>query len=182
MTFKTQLLSVALITGMSAVSLNAFAAPSSEVTLQGILTDTTCDVTINGGKSVLNVGVFNTTVGGADASFTAANAITDQQVDMPVTLTGCAKGESGELIVQGVTSTGNNEQNIFVAQDTQTTGFMIQDTDNNQSLTNGKGVTVDLDADETSGQYTFKVGMATTNTTPVAGAYSAPIMVAYISN
>ncbi|WP_235845446.1 hypothetical protein [Morganella psychrotolerans] len=68
MTFKTQLLSVALITGMSAASLNAVAAPSSEVTLQGILTDTTCDVTINGGKSVLNVGVFNTKVGGATAA------------------------------------------------------------------------------------------------------------------
>ncbi|WP_413492875.1 fimbrial protein [Morganella psychrotolerans] len=181
MTFKTQLLSVALITGMSAVSLNAVAAPSSEVTLQGILTDTTCDVTINGGKSVLNVGVFNTKVGGPDASFTAANAITNQQVDMPVTLTGCAKGENGELIVQGVTSTGNNEQNVFVAQDTQTTGFMIQDT-NGQSLTNGKGAIVALDAEETSGQYTFKVGMATTNSTPVAGAYSAPILVAYIVN
>ncbi|OBU05185.1 fimbrial protein [Morganella psychrotolerans] len=181
MTFKTQLLSVALITGMSAASLNAVAAPSSEVTLQGILTDTTCDVTINGGKSVLNVGVFNTKVGGADASFTAANAITNQQVDMPVTLTGCAKGESGELIVQGITSVGNNEQTVFVAQDTQTTGFMIQDT-NGQSLMNGKGAVVALDAEETSGQYTFKVGMATTNSSPVAGSYSAPILVAYIVN
>lgn len=115
MTFKTKLLSAALIAGLSATSMNVLAAPSAEVTLQGILTDTTCDVTINGGKSVLNVGVFNTKVGGPDAGFTAANAITTQQADMPVTLTGCAKGEAGDLIIQGITSVGNNEQSVFVA-------------------------------------------------------------------
>lgn len=179
MTFKTKLLSAALLAGLSATSMNALAAPSAEVTLQGILTDTTCDVTINGGKSVLNVGVFNTKVGGADAGFTAANAITTQQADMPVTLTGCAKGEAGDLIIQGITSVGNNEQNVFVAQDTQTVGFMIQDS-NGKSVTNGNGAAVALDAEETSAQYTFKVGMATTNATPAAGSYSAPILVAYI--
>ena len=52
MSFKTTVLSTALFMGLSAVSLNALAAPSAEVTLQGILTNTTCDVTINGGKSV----------------------------------------------------------------------------------------------------------------------------------
>lgn len=179
MSFKTKLLSAAMIAGLSATSLNALAAPSAEVTLQGILTDTTCDVTINGGKSVLNVGVFNTKVGGADAGFTAANAITTQQADMPVTLTGCAKGEAGDLIIQGITSVGNNEQNVFVAQDAQTVGFMIQDS-TGQNITNGKGTAVALGAEATSAQYTFKVGMATTNTSPAAGSYSAPILVAYV--
>lgn len=179
MSFKTKLLSAAMIAGLSATCLNALAAPSAEVTLQGILTDTTCDVTINGGKSVLNVGVFNTKVGGADAGFTAANAITTQQADMPVTLTGCAKGEAGNLIIQGITSVGNNEQNVFVAQDTQTVGFMIKDS-TGQNITNGKGAAVALGAEATSAQYTFKVGMATTNTSPAAGSYSAPILVAYV--
>lgn len=179
MTFKTKLLSAALIAGLSAASMNTLAAPAAEVTLQGILTNTTCDVTINGGKSVLNVGVFNTRVGGADAGFTAANAITTQKTDMPVTLTGCTKGEAGDLIIQGITSIGNNEQNVFVAEDTQTVGFMIQDSDG-QAITNGQGAAVALGAEDTSAQYTFRVGMATTNATPAAGSYSAPILVAYI--
>lgn len=179
MTLKTKLLSVVLFAGMSATSINVLAAPSAEVTLQGILTDTTCDVTINGGKSVLNVGVFNTKVGGPNAGFTAVNAITEKKTDMPVTLTGCTKGESGDLIIQGITSVGNNEQNVFVAQDNQTVGFKIEDS-NGDIVTNGKGPQVALAAEETSTQYTFKVGMATTNDTPAAGSYSAPILVAYI--
>lgn len=181
MKFKMKLLSTALIAGLSVSSLNALAAPSAEVTLQGILTNTTCDVTINGGKSVLNVGVFNTKVTGPDASFTSANTITDKKVEMPVTLTGCTKGENGELIIQGITSVGNNEKNIFVAQDSQTVGFMIQDS-NGKTITNGKGTNVPIGADETSAQYKFEVGMATTNTTPEAGSYSAPILVAYLVN
>lgn len=68
---------------------------------------------------------------------------------------------------------------MFVAQDTQTVGFMIQDS-SGKTVTNGKGTAVALDAEETSAQYTFKVGMATTNATPAAGSYSAPILVAYI--
>lgn len=178
MSFKTNLLSAALLAGFSVASLNAMAAPSAEVTLQGILTKTTCDVTINGGKSILNVGVFNNKVGGADASFPAINAIT-KAVDMPVTLVGCADGENGELIIQGITSTGNNEQNVFVANDSQTVGFMIQD-DANTIITNGKGPVVDIGAGNTEGQYTFKVGMATTTATPDVGAYSAPVSIAYI--
>ncbi|HHR6046163.1 TPA: type 1 fimbrial protein, partial [Providencia alcalifaciens] len=87
--------------GVSCVSLNALAAPSAEVTLQGILTNTTCDVTINGGKSVLNVGVLKTSVGEADSDFSAVNAMSSTTVDMPVTLVGCAKGEEGNLIIQG---------------------------------------------------------------------------------
>ncbi|MRT58306.1 type 1 fimbrial protein [Enterobacteriaceae bacterium RIT693] len=181
MTFKTKLLSTVLLAGMSTASLNVFAAPSSEVTLQGILTNTTCNVTINGGKSILNVGVFNTKVGGTDASFTAPNAISAQQVDMPVTLTGCAKAEKGELLIQGITSVSNNEQNLFVAQDNQTTGFMIQD-GQGQTVSNGKGTEVAMADNETNAAYTFKVGMGTTNTTPEAGTYSAPILVSYIVN
>lgn len=167
--------------GVSCVSLNALAAPSAEVTLQGILTNTTCDVTINGGKSVLNVGVLKTSVGEADSDFSAVNAMSSTTVDMPVTLVGCAKGEEGNLIIQGITSVGNNQQDLFVATDSQTVGFMIEDKDNKR-ITNGSGTKVDIGADETAAQYTFKVGMATATDAPAAGSYSAPILVSYIVN
>ena len=178
MSFKTTALSTALFMSLSALSLNAMAAPSAEVTLQGILTNTTCDVTINGGKSVLNVGVLKTSVG-AGSDFTAVNAMSSTTVDMPVTLVGCAEGEEGNLIIQGITSVGNNQQDIFVATDSQTVGFMIED-EANKRITNGSGTKVEIGAGETAAQYTFKVGMATTTTTPKAGSYSAPILVAYI--
>ncbi|HHR6079050.1 TPA: fimbrial protein [Providencia alcalifaciens] len=179
MSFKTTALSTALFMSLSALSLNAMAAPSAEVTLQGILTNTTCNVTINGGKSVLNVGVLKTSVGEADSDFAAVNAMSSKTVDMPVTLVDCADGEEGNLIIQGITSVGNNEQDIFVATDSQTVGFMIEDEANNR-ITNGNGAKVEIGAGKTAAQYTFKVGMATTTATPKAGSYSAPILVAYI--
>ncbi|UNH24754.1 fimbrial protein [Moellerella wisconsensis] len=161
------------------MSLNALAAPSAEVILQGILTNTSCSVTINGGKSVLNVGVLKTTVGGMDSNFSAVNAISDKTVTMPVTLTDCTKGEEGDLIIQGITSVGNNAQDIFVATDSQTVGFVIEDKGGNR-ITNGKGVKVEVNEDKKAEQYEFKVGMATLTDSPVAGSYSAPILVAYI--
>ncbi|HGN0870186.1 type 1 fimbrial protein [Providencia sp. JGM181] len=178
MSFKTTALSTALFMSLSALSLNAMAAPSAEVTLQGILTNTTCDVTINGGKSVLNVGVLKTSVG-AGSDFAAVNTMSSTTAEMPVTLVGCAEGEEGNLIIQGITSVGNNEQDIFVATDSQTVGFMIEDEANNR-ITNGNGAKVEIGAGKTAAQYTFKVGMATTTDTPEAGSYSAPILVAYI--
>nr|WP_314266668.1 type 1 fimbrial protein [uncultured Moellerella sp.] len=171
MTFKTNMLSVALIAGITGFSMTAIAAPSAEVTLQGTLTNTTCDVTINGGKSVLNVGVFKT------ADFTA-NTITNNVVEMPVTLTNCDEPETGNLVVQGITSVGNNEQNIFVSDDTQTVGFMIQTADKAKTLTNGQGIEVASD----DGTYNFNIGMASTKAAPDAGTYSAPILISYIVN
>lgn len=167
--------------GVSCVSLNAMAAPSAEVTLQGILTNTTCDVTINGGKSVLNVGVLKTSVGEPDSNFAMVNAMSDKTVPMPVTLVGCADGEEGNLIIQGITSVGNNQQDLFVATDSQTVGFMIEDKDGNR-ITNGNGTKVDIGAGNTAAQYEFTVGMATATETPAAGSYSAPILVSYIVN
>ncbi|WP_265694174.1 type 1 fimbrial protein [Providencia rustigianii] len=179
MSFKTKTLSAALFMGLSAASLNVMAAPSAEVTLQGILTNTTCNVTINGGKSVLNVGVLKTSIGEADSNFSAVNAMSSTTAKMPVTLVGCTKGENGSLIIQGITSVGNNERNIFVSEDTQTVGFMIED-EANETVTNGDKIAFGIGAENTDAQYTFKVGMATTTTGPKAGSYSAPILVAYI--
>lgn len=174
MTFKKVALTVALLAGVSGMSLNANADASAEVTLQGIITNTTCDVTVNGGKSVLNLGVFK-------ASQFEANTKLGS-VDMPVTLTNCTEAETGDLIVQGMTSIKNNEQNIFVNNDANTVGFMITTNDGATTLKNGEGAVVEVEEDATGAEYTFKVGMASTTALPKAGAYSAPILVAYIVN
>ncbi|UNH29220.1 type 1 fimbrial protein (plasmid) [Moellerella wisconsensis] len=164
--------------GISCVSLNALAEHSAEVILNGILTNTTCDVTINGGKSVLNVAVLNTSMSGADNDFSAVNTISKKTVPMPVTLTNCTDDQSGSLLIQGITSVGNNEQNIFVAKDSQTVGFMIKD-EKQKIITNGNKVAVEFEG-KPAEKYTFTVGMATTTESPEAGSYSAPILVSYI--
>ncbi|MBP6120835.1 MULTISPECIES: fimbrial protein [Providencia] len=174
MTFKKIALTTTLLVSLSAMSLNASAAASQDVTLQGIITNTTCDVTVNGGKSVLNVGVFKS------AAFTAVNQKVGS-VDMPVTLTNCPTDvESGDLIIQGLTSVKNNDKNIFVSNDTDTVGFMIALSDDTTLVKNGEGPVVAVAKDKTEASYNFKVGMASTTVTPVAGSYSAPILVAYV--
>ncbi|UNH40967.1 fimbrial protein [Moellerella wisconsensis] len=167
--------------GISCVSLNALAAPSAEVILQGILTNTTCDVTINGGKSSLNVAVLSTSTSDAAKGFSGVNTISQQTVPMPVTLTNCTDTKAGSLLIQGTTSVGNNEQNIFVTKDSQTVGFIIED-EKGDTIINGKEVEVDFNDGKPVEQYTFTVGMATTTPTPAAGSYSAPILVSYIVN
>jgi len=175
---KSLIFRSALLASVSAVSINSIAA-TGEVTLQGVLTATTCTINPNGGKSTLNVGTFNTKVGVAGASFPAVNTISSQTVAMPVTLTGCTEGETGELIIQGTTSTGNAEQNVFVAENSQAVGFMIEDAEGNVIT---ESVPLSIGAGNTAASYTFNVGMATTTQTPAAGSYSAPILVAYLVN
>lgn len=175
---KSLILRTALLASISATSINAIAA-MGEVTLQGVLTSSTCTINTNGGKSTLNVGTFNTKVGEAGASFSGVNTITEQTVALPVALTGCTASEAGELIIQGTTSTGNAEQNVFVAESAQPVGFMIEDSAGNVIT---EGVPLSIGAGNTTGSYIFNVGMATTTMTPEAGSYSAPILVAYIVN
>lgn len=175
---KHSIFKAVLLTSISVISINASAA-NSEVILQGVLSATTCTVNPNGGSSTLNVGTLNAKVGVADASFSGVNTITSSTVAMPVALTGCTAGETGNLVIQGVTSTGNGEQNVFVADSSQTVGFMIENSAGT-TVTNGSGTPVTLGASNTNAEYTFNVGMATTTLTPAAGAYSAPILVSYI--
>lgn len=175
MVFKQTALATVIFAGISGISLNANAAASAEVTLQGVITNTACNVTVNGGKSVLNVGVFKS------SSFTA-NTISSAKVDMPITLTECdVAEEQGDLIVQGLTSIANNEQNLFVGNDSDTVGFMIENAAGD-IVKNGTGSALTVAADKTDANYTFKVGMASTSASPKAGTYSAPVLVAYISN
>lgn len=174
MTFKKVALTTALLASVSAISLNANAEANAEVTLQGVVTNTTCKVTVNGGKSVLDVGIFKSD------SFTPNTMI--GKVPMPVTLTDCGDTAAGQLIIQGLTSTGNNDKNIFVSTDNETVGFMIED-EEPKTVVNGTGPTLSIFDDESVvNTYTFKVGMASTTANPTAGSYSAPILVAYVVN
>lgn len=164
---KNLLISAVLLSSAGA----AMAAPSQEITLQGIITNTTCDVTVNGGKSVFNVGVFKT------SEFLTANT---QVGDKPlnVTLSDCTVDEVGNLVVLGVTSTENNDKNLFVNNYSDKVGFMIKDSADAQVTTDSLiplSVTTGTPAN-----YAFKVGMGSADTSPTAKAYSAPIVIAYI--
>ncbi|HEQ1858965.1 TPA: type 1 fimbrial protein [Providencia alcalifaciens] len=175
MMLKKIALATTLFAGISGVNFYANAAePSAEVTLQGVITNSNCVLTVNGGKSVLNIGVFKS------SEFTANTKV--GSINMPVTLTDCSPDETGDLIIQGITSIANNDKNIFVNSDTDTVGFMIAKSDDTTILSANEGTPVAIATDATSSDYSFKVGMATTDMQPAAGAYSAPVLVAYIVN
>lgn len=148
-------------------------APSAEVLLQGVITNTTCDVTINGGKSTLNVGVYKS------IDFTSANTQVGS-VPLNVTLSNCTVDESGNLVIQGVTSTASNNKNLFVNVDTDTVGFMIKNAVGTQVTANA-GTPVSA-TQGTPTAYNFQVGMGSTTVSPAAGTFSAPVVVAYMVN
>lgn len=174
MTFKKIALTTALFAAVSGMSVNANADASAEVTLQGIITNTTCTVTVNGGKSVLNLGVQKA------ADFEANKML--GSVEMPVTLSDCSAddGETGQLIIQGLTSVKNNDKNLFVSDDNNSVGFMITPANSTTPIKNGEGAELAVTQGETGANYSFKVGMASTTASPTTGSYSAPILVAYI--
>lgn len=173
MSIPKTLLSALLIVGTAGACFSASAAPSAEVTLQGIVTNTTCDITVNGGKSTLNIGVQKA------SAFSAANTQVGS-VPLNVTLSGCTVDETGSLIVQGVTSTANNDKNLFVSASTDTVGFMLRDAAGKQISTASK---TSVSATKAAAvNYAFSVGMGSAKTTATAGSYSAPVVVAYIVN
>lgn len=173
MSIQKKLLSALLIAGTAGVCFSASAAPSAEVNLQGIVTNTTCDVTVNGGKSTLNVGIHKS------SEFSNANTQVGS-VPLNVTLNNCTADENGNLIIQGVTSTANNDKNLFVNADADTVGFMLQDSTGKQISTASNTAVAATSGTPVS--YTFSVGMGSATTTAAAGAYSAPVVVAYIVN
>lgn len=173
MFIKKNLVSALVFAGVAGISLSASAAPSAEVTLQGIITNTTCDVTVNGGKSTLNVGVYKS------SEFAAANTQVGS-VPLNVTLSNCTAAEAGSLIIQGVTSTANNNKNLFVNAYADTVGFMIKNAASAQVAANANTALAATAGTPTN--YAFQVGMGSSALTPTAGAYSAPIVVAYIVN
>lgn len=175
MNIKIMTTATLLALGLSS-SMVANAAPTGDLTLQGTITKSTCNIVVNGGKSVLNAGVFKS------ESFTDVVNKKVGSVDMSVALNGCAAGEDGKLVIQGLTSVKNNDQNIFVDNDANTVGFMISQSNGTTIVKNGEGVAIKLADEATAAEYTFKVGMASTTVAPQGGTYSAPILVAYIVN
>ncbi|MDA5494137.1 fimbrial protein [Yersinia intermedia] len=159
----------ALIAGMS---MAANAAPSADVTLTGIITNTTCDVEVNNGQASLNVGVYKS------GNFT----VNTQQgsVPLPVTLTDCAD-ETGSLLIQGITASANPSKQLFTATTGDTVGFMIKTSDSAAQVAADEDIALDV---TTAGPntYTFNVGMGSTTLAPAPGGYSTPITVAYVVN
>lgn len=161
---------VALILGMTG---NVQAATQADVTLQGTIVDTTCEVTANNGAATLNLGSFSKT------AFSAAKKQVGQE-PLLVTLKNCSENEAGALQVTGVVSAGNND--VFMSDVTQTAGFMLKQSDNLTQVSNGTSIPVVADQDGAL-SYTFNAGMAVMDSAIVqSGAYTAPIKISYVSN
>ncbi|WP_429913910.1 fimbrial protein [Klebsiella pneumoniae] len=118
MSIKKSVIAAAVFASLSGVSMMANAAPSADVTLEGIITNTTCDVSVNNGLATLNVGVYKA------SSFTPNTQ--QGSVALPVELTNCAD-ETGALIIQGQSASSDPSKQLFTAATGDTVGFMIKD-------------------------------------------------------
>ena len=160
---------VALILGFVG---NVQAATQADVTLQGNIVATTCEVTANNGAATLNVGSF------AKTEFTAAKQQVGEE-PLVVTLKNCDADEEGALQVSGVVGTNNN---MFLSDASQTAGFMLKQSDNTTQVVNDTSIPVVADEDGAL-TYTFTAGMAVMDTANVVpGAYNAPVKISYVSN
>jgi len=171
MLFKKSLLTA--ITLGSLVSLPAFAVNNqNQITLTGTISAVTCEVVLNGGQSTLNVGNHPST------AFVANKQLGDTALN--IALTGCDKAsatEKGNLLVSGTVSSANT--GLFVNDTQETVGFMLSD-DKKQPITNN--TPVPLDVKSGANIYSMTVGMGSLTAAPKNGVYSAPILIAYISD
>ncbi|HGK3995346.1 TPA: fimbrial protein [Klebsiella pneumoniae] len=171
MSIKKSVIAAAVFASLSGVSMMANAAPSADVTLEGIITNSTCDVSVNNGLATLNVGVYKA------SSFTPNTQ--QGSVALPVELTNCAD-ETGALIIQGQSASSDPSKQLFTAATGDTVGFIIKDA-NDVQVAESQNVALDVTSADTN-SYSFNVGMGTTDATPAAGSYSVPVTVAYIVN
>lgn len=175
MSINKKVISAAVVVALSGVSMMTNAAPSADVTLTGTITNTTCDVTVNGGQANLNVGAYKV------ADITTAGVLAQVgSIPLPVVLTNCTTDETGNLVIQGNTSNLDASNQLFTSATTDTVGFMIKDEAGN-NISEGKSVPFSV---TTAGPniYSYNVGMASATNAPLAGAYRAPITVSYIVN
>ncbi|HGS4463325.1 TPA: fimbrial protein [Vibrio metschnikovii] len=169
MNFKKAALTIALVSSVIGMNANA-AQGTAEVTLQGLITTTSCDVTANQGLAVLDVGIFK-------SSDFEANT---QLGEMPLVVSlDCTDAEEGDLIITGITSKDRVENDIFTSSVDNTVGFMIKDA-SDSVVENFKGPQVSTEAGIVT-DYIFTVGMASSQEAPEAGLYSAPINVTYVT-
>lgn len=167
MKMKQTIVAAALFASVAGISLNANAADTADITLNGEIVLSTCDIELNNDAATLDVGTYK-----------SADFIANQQlgsVSLPVALTNCTNGESGFLKVTGNTATGNNQ--IFTETDGDTVGFMM--TYNGTAVTDEQN-TAEITVTGTEYQDEFVVGMASTDVDPAPGVYSAPITVSYV--
>lgn len=171
MFFKKSLL--AIITLSSLVSLSATADQNQQnITLTGTISAVSCEVILNGGQSTLNVGNF------PSASFTANTQVGFSALN--IALTGCDKAsgtDKGNLLISGTTASSNT--GLFVSNSQDTVGFMLQDKDKNQ-ITNNTPVPLDVTVGDNI--YSMSVGMGSLTAAPANNVYSAPIVIAYLSD
>lgn len=175
MSINKKVISATVVVALSGVSMMANAAPSADVTLTGIITNTTCDITVNGGQANLNVGAYK-----AQDIIDAGVLAQVGAVPLPVELTNCEGPETGSLVIQGNTSNLDVSNKLFTSATTDTVGFMIKDV-NTTNIVEGQGVPLPVTA-EGPNTYSFTVGMASATDLPLAGAYRAPITISYIVN
>ncbi|MGL5386261.1 MAG: fimbrial protein [Serratia sp. (in: enterobacteria)] len=159
---------VALILGIVG---NVQAATQADVTLQGTIVETTCEVTANNGAATLNVGSFSKT-----DFISALQQVGDES--LVVTLKNCTEDEEGALQVSGIVA-GNN--NLFLSDVAKTAGFMLK-AENGTQVTNNTSIPVTAGEDG-SLTYTLDAGMGVVSTSGIqAGAYNAPIKISFVSN
>lgn len=171
MLFKKILLTT--VTLSSLASLPAMANNQQQITLSGTITAVSCEVILNSGQSTLNVGAF------PSASFVTANTQVGA-VPLNISLTGCDKASTdgqGSLLVQGLTPAANNA--VFVNDISASVGFMLKNA-NDEPVTNNAPIPLDVSAGDNT--YKLTVGMGSLTTAPANGLYSAPIVVAYVSD
>ncbi|EFE54100.1 hypothetical protein PROVRETT_07096 [Providencia rettgeri DSM 1131] len=176
MNMKSKVLTTALFAAIGMASVSVQADPSDKVILKGIITDTTCNVEINGGNSNLFVGGFRV------SDFTTAGANTQVgSTPMDVEIKDCTAVENGHLVVSGTTSNKNPAQTLFVDQATNDIGFMIKDAAGAIQMQDGNLTQVPLTTVVTPGsvQYSFQAGMGTAVLPAVTGSYSAPVHVTF---
>lgn len=172
MKFTKTLFSATVLTTL--VSASAVAGPNQQdITLTGAISSVSCEVVLNGGSSTLNVGTFP-----ADAFITANKQVGN--TPLYISLNGCSETStpnSGALYVQGMTANGS--QSLFVNNTGNSVGFMLTDAAS-KSVENNQAIPFDVTAG--SNTYQFTAGMGSLNTTPANGVYSAPIVIAYVSD
>ena len=164
MKFTKTVIAAALFAG---VAMSANAADTADITLNGEIVLSTCDIELNSGAATLDVGIYK-----------SQDFVANQQlgsVSLPVALTNCTDGETGFLKVTGNTASVNTK--IFTPNQDDTVGFMM--TYNSAPVVADQN-TAAITVTGTTHDEEFLVGMASETVDPAPGVYSAPVTVSYV--
>lgn len=178
---KTKIISIALFTALSAMSVNALAAVGNDtVTLSGTVTNTTCDVTVNGGNPTFGVGTIK-----ANAFTNAFTGYpTSNSTNLQVVIDNCSGGSSaytGDLVVSGTTPTADGTKTIFASSSTDKVGFTLTETATSTLIKNKDQISTSVPvAAGSSATHNFKIAMAATALPVTTGTYTAQVNFAFI--